>query len=112
MKMMNCPLNGLRNISEFTYGGELKTMPDQNTCTNEEWADYVFNKSNIAGVVLEWWMHSPSSYWFIAERHTVTDEIIRTFDAKEIFQQRVDFETAEKKAVQSTEAAVQQGVPA
>lgn len=109
MKMMNCPLNGLRNISEFTYGGELKSIPDQNTCTDEEWADYVFNKSNIAGVVLEWWMHSPSSYWFIVERHTVTDEIIRTFDAKEIFNQRVDFETAEKKV--ATEA-VKQGVPA
>lgn len=94
MKIMICPLNGARNISEFTYGGELKKIPDQNTCTNEEWADYVFNKSNIAGVVLEWWMHTPSSYWFIAERHTVTDEIIRTFDAKEIFNQRVDFDSA------------------
>lgn len=94
MKMMRCPLNGLRNISEFSYGGELKHMPDQNTCTDEAWADYVFNKNNTAGIVLEWWMHTPSNYWFIAERHTVTDEIIRTFDPKEIFDQRVEFTQA------------------
>jgi len=91
MKIMNCPLNGPRNISEFTYGGEFKVMPDPATCTDAEWADYVFNSDNEAGVVREWWMHNASSYWFLAERHTVTDQILRTFDAKEIFNQRVDF---------------------
>ncbi len=91
MKIMHCPLNGPRNISEFTYGGELKTMPDPATCSDAEWADYVFNSDNIAGIVHEWWLHNASSYWFIAERHTVTDQIIRTFDPKEIFNQRVEF---------------------
>ncbi|MDA8879001.1 sarcosine oxidase subunit delta, partial [Porticoccaceae bacterium] len=28
MKLLPCPLNGLRNISEFTYGGEYHPMPD------------------------------------------------------------------------------------
>ena len=93
MKIMNSPLNGPRNISEFTYGGELKAMPDSATCSDIEWADYVFNSDNAAGVVTEWWMHTPSSYWFLAERHTVTDQIIRTFDPKEVFNQRVDFHT-------------------
>ncbi len=97
MKIMHCPLNGPRNISEFTYGGEVKQMPDQNTCTDVEWADYVFNSANIAGIVREWWMHTPSSYWFIAERHTVTDEVIRTFDAKELFNTRVEFAAVESK---------------
>ena len=77
MKIMPCPLNGPRNISEFTYGGELKAMPDSATCTDAEWAD--------------WWMHNASSYWFLAERHTGSDEILRTFDPKEVFTQRVDF---------------------
>ncbi|MBJ9984702.1 sarcosine oxidase subunit delta [Acinetobacter sp. S40] len=98
MKIMHCPLNGPRNISEFTYGGELKEMIDQNTCSDEAWADYVFNTRNIAGVVLEWWMHTPSSYWFIAERHTVTDKILRTFDAKALFSQRIDFSAPEATA--------------
>ncbi len=91
MKIMNCPLNGPRNISEFTYGGEFKVMPDPATCSDAEWADYVFNSDNEAGVVREWWMHNASSYWFLAERHTVTDQILRTFDAREVFNQRVDF---------------------
>ena len=66
MKVMNCPLNGPRNISEFTYGGEFKQMPDPQTCTDAEWADYVFNSDDTLGVVCEWWMHNPSSYWFLA----------------------------------------------
>lgn len=91
MKIMPCPLNGPRNISEFTYGGELKTMPDPHTCSDAEWADYVFNSENRVGIVTEWWMHNASSYWFLAERHTGSDEILRTFDAREVFSQRVDF---------------------
>ncbi len=91
MKVMNCPLNGPRNISEFTYGGEFKAMPDPATCTDDEWADYVFNCEDTLGVVREWWMHTPSSYWFLVERHTGSDEILRTFDPREVFTSRVDF---------------------
>jgi sarcosine oxidase subunit delta len=97
MKLMTCPLNGVRNISEFTYGGEVTAMPDPASCTDAEWADYVFNKTNPAGVVREWWLHNASSYWFIAERHTVTDEILRTFDPREIFHQRVEFRVPAKE---------------
>lgn len=95
MKIMNCPLNGPRNISEFTYGGELKQMPDPASCSVAEWADYVFNSENALGVVTEWWMHTPSSYWFLVERHTGSDEILRTFDPGELFAKRVDFAVPE-----------------
>ena len=98
MKIINCPLNGPRNISEFTYGGEFKPMPDALRCSDAEWADYVFNTDNLAGVVREWWMHTPSSYWFLVERHTVSDEILRTFDPKELFTTRVDFSAAKEIA--------------
>ena len=91
MKIMNCPLNGPRNISEFAWGGEVKAMPDPLTCSDDEWAEYVFLENNTAGVVREWWCHLPTSFWFIAERNTVTDEIIRTYPAAEIFPDRVDF---------------------
>lgn len=85
MKIMPCPLNGPRNISEFVYGGELKAQPDIATCSDKEWADYVFHSKNRAGIVTEWWMHSASAYWFLAERNTVTDEILRTWDPAETF---------------------------
>lgn len=85
MKIMKCPLNGPRNISEFVYGGEMVNMPDPSTCSQDEWADFVFFRDNQEGLVREWWCHTATSYWFIAERNTVTDEIIRTFPATEAF---------------------------
>ncbi|TXR53169.1 sarcosine oxidase subunit delta [Reinekea thalattae] len=91
MKIMPCPLNGPRNISEFVYGGEVTDMPEPNQCSDQQWAEYVFYSDNQIGVVREWWLHAPSNYWFIAERHTQSDEIIRSYDASEIFNQRVEF---------------------
>jgi sarcosine oxidase subunit delta len=84
MKILTCPINGPRNIDEFIYGGEVKTAPDPQTCTDQQWADYVFFHDNTVKVVKEWWCHSPSSYWFIAERHTASDEIVRTYDPAEL----------------------------
>jgi sarcosine oxidase subunit delta len=91
MKLMTCPLNGPRNINEFVYGGEVTDMPNPNTCTDREWAEYVFFSNNAIEIVTEWWLHAPSSYWFIAERHTASDQIIKTYDANERFNQRVEF---------------------
>lgn len=85
MKILNCPLNGPRNISEFTYGGELHEMPDPDNSDARVWAEYVFFDENKAGVVTEWWCHTATSFWFLAERNTVTDEIVRTFSASERF---------------------------
>ena len=91
MKIMTCPLNGPRNISEFVYGGEVKAMPDPNQCTDQQWAHYVFYSNNQISVVREWWFHAPSSYWFIAERHTASDDILQTYDPSELFTERVEF---------------------
>ena len=92
MKLMPCPLNGLRNISEFVCGGEVTEMPSAVTSSDVSWADYVFMENNAAEVVREWWLHVTSGYWFIAERHTATDEIVRTYPASELFNVRVEFE--------------------
>jgi sarcosine oxidase subunit delta len=66
-------------------------MPDDTTLSDRDWAEYVFLENNTAGVVREWWCHVPTSYWFIAERNTVTDEIVKTYPASEVFKTRVDF---------------------
>ena len=91
MKIMPCPLNGPRNISEFACLGEVTVMPDPNTADDRAWSEHVWFSNNTAGVVREWWCHVPTSYWFIAERNTVTDEILRTFPAGEVFKERVNF---------------------
>ena len=78
MKIMDCPLNGPRNISEFICGGEVRAMPDPASATDGAWVDYLFMQNNTAGIVTEWWCHVPTTYWFIARRDTRTEEILET----------------------------------
>lgn len=54
-------------------------MPDPATCTDEAWTDYVFNRNGSPGVKREWWCHVPSNTWFIAERDTARDVVLRTY---------------------------------
>jgi sarcosine oxidase subunit delta len=91
MKIIHCPLNGPRNASEFMWGGEVREMPEPGSADPAAWADYVFLHENEAGVVREWWCHVPTAFWFIAERDTRTDEILRTYPARELFRGRRDF---------------------
>ena len=79
MKLMNCPVNGTRPISEFVCWGERRAEPDPETCSDEEWADYVFNRNGAPGVKTEWWCHTPSNTWFLAERDTEADRVLRTW---------------------------------
>ena len=79
MKIMTCPYNGPRPISEFVYGGEFRAMPDPESASDAQWADYVFNRNGAAAVKLEWWCHSPSTTWFMVERDTARDVILRSF---------------------------------
>lgn len=88
MKIMPCPLNGPRNISEFICGGEVRAEPDSQACSDAEWADHVFMRENPSGVVREWWMHVPTNYWFIADRDTRSDEILRSYAPSEVFATR------------------------
>jgi len=78
MKLLTCPINGTRPISEFVYGGELRPMPDPQTCDDGTWANYVFHRDGAPGIKREWWCHTPSNTWFIADRNTLTDEILGT----------------------------------
>ncbi|MCX7056555.1 MAG: sarcosine oxidase subunit delta [Proteobacteria bacterium] len=79
MKILVCPINGPRSISEFAYGGEIRPMPDPATTSDGDWARYVFNRSGVAGVKLEWWCHTASGVWFVAERDTATDTVLQTY---------------------------------
>lgn len=76
---MTCPVNGPRAITEFVYGGEVRPTPDPATCSDAEWTDYVFNRNGSPGVKREWWCHVPSNTWFIAERDTARDVVLRTY---------------------------------
>lgn len=79
MKLLNCPLYGLRPLSEFVYGGEFRTMPDPDACSDQDWSNYVYQRKGAPQIKKEWWYHSPSGTWFLAERNTLTDEVLATY---------------------------------
>lgn len=81
MKIMHCPLNGPRNITEFIYGGPVTETPEVAADDDDAWANHIFGPHTPPGLVREWWCHLASGYWFIAERNTATDEIFRTYPA-------------------------------
>ncbi|BDZ74480.1 hypothetical protein GCM10025856_21990 [Methylophaga marina] len=50
MKLLECPVNGIRPMSEFTYGGEYRNMPNPDTCSDSEWAAYVHYRNGAPGL--------------------------------------------------------------
>ena len=78
MKLLPCPLNGPRNVDEFECLGPERPEPPPDA-GDRDWAAYLFRAENRAGTVTEWWRHVPSNTVFLAERHTVTDTITRTW---------------------------------
>ena len=84
MKLLRCPLNGVRPIDEFAYGGEVRRAPNAEVCSDAQWGDHVFNRSGSPRVKREWWYHVPSGYWFIAERDTSSDVVLETYGAERL----------------------------
>lgn len=76
MKILICPLNGPRNITEFQYLGPVREEEAENV---DQLVSRVFFPPNPAGVLVEWWRHTTSNTVFLAERNTVSDEILRTW---------------------------------
>ena len=84
MKLLDCPLNGVRNIEEFQYLGPLRASPNPDAMGDEDWARHLFRAENAPGVMTEWWRHRASNYVFLAERNIVTDVVLRTFPPSEL----------------------------
>ena len=88
MFLIRCPWCGDRAETEFSCGGEAGiTRPsDPDARTDAEWADYLFNRSNIRGVQKELWNHAQGCRrWFEVERDTLSYKILRCYtldDAK------------------------------
>jgi len=82
MKVFDCPVIGRRPISEFEYAGEVRQPPlDADETT---WAEYVFNRQGAPGKLREWWYHRPTGRWYVMERDTLKDEVIRFIDPEEV----------------------------
>jgi heterotetrameric sarcosine oxidase delta subunit len=80
MILVPCPYCGLRNASEFRWGGEIRTRPDPNGTTKRQWREYLYFKRNAAGWITETWYHQAGcGRHFRCERNTVTNEIRTTY---------------------------------
>jgi len=60
MLKIDCPWCGLRDESEFSYGGEAHiTRPkDPDALSDQEWGDYLFFRKNSKGLHQEQWVHT------------------------------------------------------
>jgi sarcosine oxidase subunit delta len=54
-------------------------MPNPDEVSDTQWAHYVFNRASLPGIKKEWWYHTPSGTWFIAERDVQADGVQRTY---------------------------------
>ena len=81
MLLLSCPNCGPRNVGEFRFGSETNPRPkDPSAVTEAEWTSYLYLRSNPAGLQTEWWYHRAGcGLWFLAERHTSTNEVLRTY---------------------------------
>ena len=75
--LLACPYCGPRPVDEYAYFGEVTRRP-QGSPTLRELTDYVYFRDNVAGRQREWWQHrSGCGEWFLAERDTRTNEVLR-----------------------------------
>ena len=82
MLRIPCPWCGVRDETEFHYGGQAHIArperPDE--LSDAEWADYLFMRDNPKGEFAERWVHAAGCRrWFNVQRHTVTHEIVAVY---------------------------------
>ena len=76
--IINHPLLGPRDASEFTYMGDaaLIDRPDPATATAQDFHDYAYLRDNPAGWHAELWFHEAGDRsWLVVTRNTLTHEI-------------------------------------
>ena len=75
---IDCPNCGCRPVWEYHYSGPSRKRPE-GAATEREWAEYLYNRSNIAGEQTEWWYHrSACKLWFLVRRDTRTNQVLET----------------------------------
>jgi heterotetrameric sarcosine oxidase delta subunit len=76
--LLTCPNCGIREVTDFGYGGEISLRPAERPSLREL-GEYNYFRRNRAGIQREWWFHrSGCRAWFIAERDTTTNEVLLT----------------------------------
>ena len=82
MLQIKCPWCGLRDETEYHYGGQAHVAypEDPAALSDEEWAQYLFFRDNPKGPFAERWVHSGGCRkWFNAVRDTRTYEVLAVY---------------------------------
>jgi len=76
--VLECPHCGPREVTDFSYGGEVLDRPRERP-DRRELSGYLYFRRNVAGVQREWWLHRAGCRaWFLAERDTRTNVVAWT----------------------------------
>ena len=82
MLLIECPFCGERPELEFVHGGQahIARPADPQAASDQEWADYLYQRDNLKGVHAERWRHLHGcGRFFNALRDTTTDRFIATY---------------------------------
>jgi methylglutamate dehydrogenase subunit B len=84
MLRIPCPICGVRDYTEFSYGGDArKTRPAHGASGQKTWHDYVFLFDNVKGIHREFWQHVMGCrQWLVVERDTATNLVARAMLAR------------------------------
>ena len=83
MLLIRCPYCGPRPEIEFAYGGEAHIARPQNPALldDEQWAEFLFLRSNAKGLHYERWRHIHGcARFFNAVRDTLSDRFFMTYE--------------------------------
>ena len=81
MLLIQCPWCGPRDEEDFSYGGEAHIVRprEPQKLSDEQWADYLFMRTNPKGAHRERWVCNGCRRWFNVCRDTVTHEITAVY---------------------------------
>ena len=80
-----CPVCGIRDRREFTWGGDAVALArPSREAGPEAWDDYIHNRENPAGPTRDLWYHDACGAWAVADRDTVTHAVHATTLAEKV----------------------------
>ncbi len=81
MLLIRCPYCGERPEIEFSYGGQAHiARPAGEGVSDQQWADFLYLRTNVKGMHAERWRHTHGcGQFFNALRDTTTDHFIATY---------------------------------
>ena len=86
--IINHPLLGPRDISEFVYLGDASLLKRPKWDSNkpeEKFYEYLYLRNNVAGIHKELWFHQHGDRsWLVVTRNTISHEITKVELAADI----------------------------